>query len=207
MQPLLRSRERRFLARVACVFSVEAYNTVDRPLSSWGKTPFGLSIITACLEAAGHQVRCWVICPATPLDRIAAEMLVDFGCDLVAASAVTTQFPLIASFCQQIKAFNSHMPVTVGGAHPSLNPDATIAHPVIDAICIGEGEAAAVAYANAIEAHRQPTQIPGMWIKVPRSSPPSVPVPFPILSPGSSPDYEIDRSPSPRFRPSSTICP
>jgi len=187
------------LARVACVFSVEAYGTVERPLLTWGKTPFGLSIITACLEAAGHQVRCWVICPATPLDRIASEMLVDFNCDLVAASAVTTQFPLIASFCEQVKQFNPHMPVIVGGAHPSLNPDSTIAHPSIDAICIGEGEDAAVAYANALDFHCQPVQIPGMWIKIPLSSP-SAKSPFAIINPDYSPDYRIDRSPLAPFR-------
>jgi len=193
------------LARVACVFSVETYGTVDRPLLTWGKTPFGLSIITACLEAAGHEVRCWVICPATPLDRIATEMLVDFECDLVAASAVTTQFPLIGRLCQQVKDGDPRIPVIVGGAHPSLNPDATIGHPAIDAICIGEGEDAAVAYANAIEAGIHPSQIPGMWIKILRGNQHRDSIPLHILDAHpavSSPvaEYDIDRSPLAQFK-------
>ncbi len=184
---------------------MESYGTVDRPLLTWGKTPFGLSILAACLEAAGHEVRCWVICPATPLDRIASEMLVDFGCDLVAASAVTTQFPLIARLCQQVKVFRPAMPVIAGGAHPSLNPESTLAHPAIDAICIGEGEDAAVAYANAIEAHQQPRQIPGLWIKIPHAASSrtraSQPTPFAILNAAdASAAYDIDRSPLAAFK-------
>ena len=193
------------MARVACVFSVETYRTVDRPLLTWGKTPFGLSIITACLEAAGHEVRCWVICPATQLDRIAAEMLVDFRCDLVAASAVTTQFPLISRLCQQVKDLNPSTPVIVGGAHPSLNPDITIAHPAIDAICIGEGEDAAISYANALDVGEQPCQIPGMWIKILRGVQHRSTTPLPILDSNSTVSgpaaaFDIDRSPLAPFK-------
>jgi radical SAM superfamily enzyme YgiQ (UPF0313 family) len=155
------------MARIACVFSIERYDTVDRPLQYWANVPFGLSMIATCLEAAGHEVRCWVICPSTPLDQIAAEMVNQFGCDLVAASAVTTQFPIIVDMCRQIKGINKHIPTVVGGAHPSLNPDDAIGRDGVDAICLGEGEAAAVAFADAIDRGERPAGIPGLWIKLP----------------------------------------
>jgi radical SAM superfamily enzyme YgiQ (UPF0313 family) len=153
------------MARIACVYSVELYGTVDRPLQYWGNVPFGLSLIATCLEATGHAVRCWVICPATPLDRVAAEMVEEFGCDMVAGSAVTTQFPVIVNLCREIKRRKADIWTVVGGAHPSLNPEDAIARPDIDAICIGEGEAAAVAFAGAVERGERPGGIPGLWIK------------------------------------------
>lgn len=154
------------MARVACVFSVEDYESVERPLSAWGKAPFGLSLVAACLEAAGHEVRCWVICPATDLEKCAAEMVDEFRCDIVAPTTVTTQFPLIVQLCEQIKLCNPKVKTLVGGAHPSLNPQGTIAEESIDAICLGEGEQSAVAYADAISRQEQPLGIPGLWVKL-----------------------------------------
>jgi radical SAM superfamily enzyme YgiQ (UPF0313 family) len=154
------------MARIACVFSVEIYGTAKRPLESWRKVPYGLSVIAACLEAAGHQVRCWVLCPATDIRAFAMEMVRDFGCDCVAASAVSTQFPVVTSLCDEVKRIDPRILTVVGGAHPSLNPNDAIAHPAVDAVCVGEGEKAMVAIAAALDRHEQPRSIAGMWFKM-----------------------------------------
>jgi radical SAM superfamily enzyme YgiQ (UPF0313 family) len=155
------------LARVACLFSVEYYNTVEYPLPGWDKIPFGLSIVAACLERAGHEVRCWVVCPSTALDHVAQEIVFDFGCDVAAASAVTTQFPLIARLCRHIKDLKPSIPVLVGGVHATIRPEECIADPALDAVCIGEGEEAAVAWVNTFATGSQPRGIPGTWNKIP----------------------------------------
>lgn len=160
------------MARIACLFSVEFYHTVERPLLGWDKVPFGLSIIAACLERAGHQVRCWVVCPASPLRQVAREIVEEFGCEMVAASAVTTQFPLIARLCGKIREIRPEIPVLLGGVHAGLRPEEAIAHPAVDAICIGEGEDVAVAWAAAVAAGRQPSGIPGTWIRIPGQAEP-----------------------------------
>jgi len=155
------------VARVACLFSVEYYDTVDHPLPGWDKVPFGLSMVAACLERAGHEVRCWVVCPDTALERVAHEIVSGFGCEMVAASCVTTQFPLITRLCQQIKDLRPSIPILLGGVHATLRTRECIAHPAIDAVCIGEGEDVAVAWVNALAAGDQPSGIPGTWIKIP----------------------------------------
>ena len=155
------------MARVACLFSVEHYDTVEHPLPGWDKIPFGLSLVAACLERAGHEVRCWVVCPSTALDRVAREIVHDFGSDMAAASSVTTQFPLIAHLCQQIKVLKPTVPILLGGVHASIRPQECITHPAIDAVCIGEGEDVAVAWASAYARSTQPRGIPGAWIKIP----------------------------------------
>lgn len=160
---------------------MEFFHTVERPLLGWDKIQFGLSIIAARLEQGGHQVRCWVVCPDTPLDRIAHEIVDDFGCDMAAASSVTTQFPLISRLCQHIKDFKPSIPILLGGVHASIRPDECIAHPAIDAVCIGEGEDVALAWVNALARGEQPRGIPGAWIKIPGRA-------------------ELDRTPSAPFR-------
>ena len=158
------------MARVACLFSIEFNDTVEHPLPDWYKIPHGLSVIAACVERAGHDVRCWVVCPDTSLASTADEIVRQFGCDTVLASAVTTQFPLISRLCSHIKELKASIPILLGGVHASLRSEECLAHPAIDAICIGEGEDAAVAWVDAISQGRQPSQIPGAWIKFPGSS-------------------------------------
>ena len=157
------------MARIACLFSVEFYDSLEHPLSGWDKIPFGLSVIASCLEQAGHVVQCWVVCPRTRLDGIVGEILEDFGCDSVEASAVSTQFPLISRVCQRIKECRPSVPILLGGVHATIQPEVCISHPAIDALCIGEGEDVALAWANAIERGEQPFAIPGVWFKNPDS--------------------------------------
>lgn len=155
------------MARVACLFSIEYYDSLEHPLPGWDKIPFGLSVIAACLEEAGHEVQCWVLCPDSPLDTAIDEIVNGFRCDLVAASAVTTQFPLIAVVCAGIKSAKPSIPVLLGGVHATICPQECIAHPAIDALCVGEGEDVAVAWANSLSRGDRPTGIPGAWIKNP----------------------------------------
>ena len=80
------------MARVACLFSVEYYDRLETPLTGFDKIPYGLSVIAACLEHAGHEVRCWVITPDTPLVSIAQEIVEEFDCEMVAASPLPRSF-------------------------------------------------------------------------------------------------------------------
>lgn len=169
------------MSRVACLFSLEFYDTVEHPLPGWDKIPFGLSIIAACLEQAQHEVRCWVVCPATDLAQSAREIVEAFGCEMALASSVATQFPLIAQLCEHIKRLKPSVPILLGGVHATLCPEECIAHPAIDAVCTGEGEEVAVAWVNALAAGLQPSGIPGTWNKIPGQA-------------------EIDRTPPALFR-------
>jgi anaerobic magnesium-protoporphyrin IX monomethyl ester cyclase len=153
------------VSNIACVFSLEAYETLERPLVTWGKAPFGLTLIGTCLRQAGHNVRCWVICPDTDLDALAREMAQDFDANLVAAFAVTTQFPPILAVSRVLRALSPKTPIIVGGAHPTLNPEEAISHAEIDALCVGEGEDLMSAFAAALDRGEWLHNCPGLWIK------------------------------------------
>lgn len=155
--------------RVACIYSVEVYASVDRPLPHWNYFPFGLSMIASLLERAGHEVECWVICPGGDLQQVADDILLRFRADVAACTAVTTQFPIIERFARLLKQRAPALHTILGGHHATLAPENAIASPAIDAICVGEGDEAAVAYAAALAAGLPPKGIPGLWIKGPRS--------------------------------------
>lgn len=169
------------MARVACLHSVEYYDTVEHPLPDWDKIPYGLAVIAACLERAGHEVRCWVVCPKTPLARIAREIVDEFRCDTALAGSVSTEFPLISVLCSQIKILKPSIPILVGGVHASLRSADCLSRSAVDAVCVGEGENAALAWVDAIARGVQPRSIPALSIKIPVT-------------------HEIDRTPPAPFR-------
>ena len=54
---------------ITCVYTVEIYNSIEKPLGMATEMPFGISMIATVLENAGHDVELLVITPDTPLDK------------------------------------------------------------------------------------------------------------------------------------------
>lgn len=57
------------------------------------------------------------------------------------------------------------IPVVWGGVHPSLVPEGTVRHPLVDAVCRGEGEETVPELAAALAEGTPLRQIPGVWVK------------------------------------------
>ena len=55
--------------------------------------------------------------------------------------------------------------VAFGGVHSQVSPEETIAMPLIDIICLGEGEHAMLELADAIQENRDFTGIKNLWVK------------------------------------------
>ncbi|MBU2579489.1 B12-binding domain-containing radical SAM protein [Patescibacteria group bacterium] len=62
------------------------------------------------------------------------------NCDYAGISVMTTQAPGALEASRLIKRINSNCKIIWGGAHPSFFVEQTAAHPLIDAVCYGEGE-------------------------------------------------------------------
>lgn len=58
----------------------------------------------------------------------------------VGISVMTTQLPSALNISKKIKDYNKNIKIIWGGFHPTLFPESTIAHPLIDIAVIGEGE-------------------------------------------------------------------
>ena len=55
--------------------------------------------------------------------------------------------------------------VVLGGVHPTLMPEETLASPLVDAVCIGEGEESFTAYLEALASGDGPGEVAGIWYK------------------------------------------
>jgi anaerobic magnesium-protoporphyrin IX monomethyl ester cyclase len=64
-----------------------------------------------------------------------------------------------------VRGFDSGLPIIWGGVHPTIAPDSTLTHPLVDAICIGEGEFTFLEYVAALKARTPLDGIAGLGFK------------------------------------------
>ncbi len=86
--------------------------------------------------------------------------------DLLAISTTSGQWRFVVPMIEWAKK-HFDLPVIAGGIHPTLAPHETIAQaPMLDAICVGEGEEPFVQYVREIAAgNRYPTGLANFWLK------------------------------------------
>jgi anaerobic magnesium-protoporphyrin IX monomethyl ester cyclase len=152
---------------IACVYSVESYVSLEKPIKDGASIPFGLATIASVLKKAGHQVELLVFTADTPIYETLQPFMERFRPRLFCLTAVSTQFPLIREIAETIKRIDPSVYVALGGAHASLRPEETIACPCIDAVCVGEGDTAVVELAAQILEGRRPGKIHNFWFKGP----------------------------------------
>lgn len=58
------------------------------------------------------------------------------------------------------------VPVVWGGIHPSLMPEQTLKHPLVDYVIAGEGEDAFLELLDAIVSSKDVGNIPGIWSEI-----------------------------------------
>jgi radical SAM superfamily enzyme YgiQ (UPF0313 family) len=157
--PRIRKRNR---MNIGCVFTDGNYVS---KMPSFIAIPFGLSYVASSLKAAGHEPRTLFLTPDMNVRDEVAGFIEEHGPRLFCLTAVTTQYPFVRDVAKTIKQIDSSIHVILGGHHATLNPNETVEEPYFDAICIGEGERAAVEYASRIERDGQPARINNLWIK------------------------------------------
>lgn len=126
--------------------------------------PLGILAVSTPLLRAGYKV-CIVDSTITPnfQTRVLAE-LADAAC--LAVSLVTG--PMIKETVQiarSAKQMYPDKPVILGGWHPSLLPDQTLAAPYVDIVVKGQGEDALLEILQAIESGQPPRGISGAGYK------------------------------------------
>ena len=95
--------------------------------------------------------------------------LISFKPDMVAVSCLSTEWYLSQLILDFAKEYDSSIFTIVGGRHCIADPEGTIAHPSVDAICVGEGELAFMRLLESLEKKRRVGEadysIPGLRIK------------------------------------------
>ena len=84
--------------------------------------------------------------------------------DVIAFSVTTYTFQKGLEIAGLIRRVYPDIPFIFGGVHPTLLPEETIEQPLVDAICIGEGEKSFLEYLDKLEKGQEP-EVDGIWYK------------------------------------------
>ena len=88
-----------------------------------------------------------------------------FKPDVVGVSCLSVEWHLAQLMLGYTKQHDPSIFTIVGGRHCIADPEGTIAHPSVDAICVGEGELAFMRLLEALEIGTPEYNIPGLPIK------------------------------------------
>jgi len=140
------------------VFFFPAFSSLE------ATAPLGILAVSTPLLHAGYEVRI-VDSTVTPgyLERVLEEL---DGALCLAVSLVTG--PMIretAQVARETKRRYPALPVILGGWHPSLLPGQTLAPEYVDAVVVGQGEAAMLEVVQHLEAGSSLAGIPGVGYK------------------------------------------
>lgn len=125
----------------------------------------GVGQIDACLRQEGHQSELLYL-----REHLEKE---DFQSRLRQVSPDAVFFPInthqwvdAPRYAQWVKDA-ADLPCVFGGIHGILDAENVFQNPVVDVLCIGEGEEAMVEWCRAMQAGKQPQGIRNLWIRRP----------------------------------------
>ena len=125
--------------------------------------PLGTTMVAGNLREGGHQVALYVL--ENNLEKTLKE-LKEYKPDIVAFSVISGSHQGYIKIARTIKE-KLNIPILWGGPHVTFFPK-IIEEDYADAICIGEGEEAALEFANEFDKQgkKMPEKIPNFWIKI-----------------------------------------
>lgn len=130
------------------------------PYRNDGLEPLGLLYLAGAAKRAGHDVRA-----VPPSKRALARMVPLFEPDVLAYSVITGLHRSYLDLNRWAKATLAPQVLSVfGGPHPTYFPD-MIHEEGVDAICLGEGEAALVDLLGRLENGDDPDATRNWWVK------------------------------------------
>ena len=126
--------------------------------------PLGILAVATPLLNAGYQVK---IIDSTITPRFQQRVIEELKDAICLAVSLVTG-PMIRETVQIarcVKRLYPKMPIVLGGWHPSLLPDQTLAAEYIDAVVVGQGEEAPLEIVRRCEAGESLVGIPGVGYK------------------------------------------
>ncbi|OFZ80481.1 MAG: hypothetical protein A2583_14365 [Bdellovibrionales bacterium RIFOXYD1_FULL_53_11] len=135
--------------KIVCIYSVGYVVSSGNILPNYSDVPFGLAYVATVLRKAGHDVSVLVLSRQSDI-RQAFESL-GTAPQLVCLTSVASQYGFITDIAKTSKGRWPHARIILGGPHASLSAEVVMQNPLIDAVCIGEGENSVIGYAAGRE--------------------------------------------------------
>ena len=131
--------------------------------SSWAVASIGPAFLASYLREHDHEVNFIRV----PLEMSTADFIRQIRTaapELIGVSLTTRQWrrarTLFAALREQLS-----IPVIAGGLHPTFSPEAVLAEPGFDYVCLGEGEAPMLDLVRALEARQTTVGIANIWVE------------------------------------------
>ena len=95
------------------------------------------------------------------------KQLNEFKPDLIAMSSTEDMWELGVKILNEVKDYKikNNTPVLVGGVFPTFAPEICVKEPLVDLVCVGEGENALLDLCKKIENNEDFSDITNLWIK------------------------------------------
>lgn len=106
-----------------------------------------------------------------PYGRMAGDLsalLADLRPDILAVTANSLEFELFRELMETVCLPEPRPLVIVGGVHATIDPTEVIGHPLVDALCVGEGEAAWRELLQRMSVGQDISDIGNLWVKTPQ---------------------------------------
>ena len=126
----------------------------------------GIASISAVLKSRGHDCELLVITQPDGLAK-AEQKIRDVQPDVLAYTAVATQFQHVADLSRQLRQAHPDLFQICGGPHVTLVPEAALAAGGFDAVCVGEGEYPMLELLEHLAAGTDPTGIENLYFQGP----------------------------------------
>lgn len=135
--------------------------------------PIGLMYISAILKFRGHETALFDFSGYTlrnsgdrerEIKRDFIYKIKTFDPDIIGFSVVSPLFQRAKTYARLAKEL-CDAKILFGGAHPTVEPMGTIKEPVIDFVCVGEGEEAVAELVSRIEENGDIANIENIWSK------------------------------------------
>jgi len=102
--------------------------------------PIGILTIGSCLESEGYHVALLDGVVDNDMTQKTGKILDDPELSVVGFSVMTSQIQFVLPIARMIRQKRKDVVLIWGGMHPTLFPEQTISHPLVDICVIGEGE-------------------------------------------------------------------
>lgn len=152
---------------VLFIYSLQEIQSLKKPLRSQELIQLGISYISAILKQKKHKTKVVVLSREngdTNNKQMLHSSIDAFKPQLLCFTAVSSEYPFIASIARYLKKQYPKLYFLIGGVHASLNP-VDVLKDSFDALCIGEGEYPTLELVNSLEQYRIPSQIENLWFK------------------------------------------
>lgn len=137
----------------------------------YGEQPLGILYLSSALKHAGHETKIWVPHLYDYFKRkltFSRSSLIkeieQFNPNLIGFSIDSTTFFFALEIAKIVKE-HTRVPIIFGGPHTTVDPENTLKYPLVDMICVGEGEEALVELVSRMEEDSDITDIANIWCK------------------------------------------